>query len=81
MIKLIFHKFFFFLLFLFILFPFSLNQTIKNITLDVPITGTMELDESHEYFLLKIPENVNNKVLVFTTSQESETELSKDDDT
>ena len=81
MIKFIFQKFFFFLLFLFILFPFSLNQTIKNITLDVPITGTMELDESHEYFLLKIPENVNNKVLVFTTSQESETELSKDDDT
>ena len=41
----------------------------------------MELDESHEYFLLKIPEDVNNKVLVFTTSQDSETNLSKDDDT
>ena len=41
----------------------------------------MELDESHEYFLLKIPQNTNNKVLVFTTSQDSESELPKDDDT
>ena len=40
----------------------------------------MELDESHEYFLLKIPENINNRVLVFTTHQESEN-LPKDDDT
>ena len=39
----------------------------------------MELDESHEYFLLKIPEGKNNQVLVFTTHQKSE--LPKDDDT
>ena len=41
----------------------------------------MELDESHEYFLLKLPEDVTNKVLVFTTNQDSESDLSKDDDT
>ena len=40
----------------------------------------MELDESHEYFQLIIPEDINNKVLVFTTKQESE-DLPNDDDT
>ena len=41
----------------------------------------MELDESHEYFLLKIPEGVRNKVLVLITHQDSDSDLSKDDDT
>ena len=72
-IKIILFLFFFF-------FPLSSCQILKNITLGVPIKGTMELDESHEYFLLKIPENINNRVLVFTTHQESEN-LPKDDDT
>ena len=73
-------KLYFFIL-LFSIFSFSFSQKIRNITLDEPIKGHMELDESHEYFLLKIPENIKNKVLVFTTSQDSENELPKDDDT
>ena len=68
-------------LILFIYFSFSFCQKIKNITLNEPIKGTMELDESHEYFLLKIPEGVRNKVLVLITHQDSESDLSKDDDT
>ena len=68
-------------LILFIYFSFSFCQKIKNITLNEPIKGTMELDESHEYFALKIPEGVRNKVLVLITHQDSESDLSKDDDT
>ena len=68
-------------LILFIYFSFSFCQIIKNITLNEPIKGTMELDESHEYFVLKIPEGVRNKVLVLITHQDSDSDLSKDDDT
>ena len=70
----------FFLFFLFLSLSFSSCQIIKNITLGEAIKGTMELDESHEYFRLIIPEDINNKVLVFTTKQESE-DLPNDDDT
>ena len=69
-----------FLFFLFLSLSFSSCQIIKNITLGEAIKGTMELDESHEYFRLIIPEDINNKVLVFTTKQESE-DLPNDDDT
>ena len=69
-----------YILFFFIL---SLNscQIIKDINLGQPVKGTMELDESHEYFKLVIPENIQNQVLVFTTKQESESNLPEDDDT
>ena len=65
----------------FFFFSSSSCQVIKNITLGQPIKGTMELDESHEYFLLTIPEGIENKVLVFTTKQENESNLPQDDDT
>ena len=56
-------------------------QVIKDIYLGQPIKGTMELDESHEYFKLTIPPNIQNQVLVFTTKQESESNLPENDDT
>ena len=73
-------KFFFLILFIYF-FSLSSCQIIRNITLGKAVKGTMELDESHEYFLLKLPEDATNKVLVFTTNQDSESDLSKDDDT
>ena len=67
-------------LFFFIISSISC-QIIKDIYLGQPIKGTMELDESHEYFKLTIPPNIQNQVLVFTTKQESESNLPENDDT
>ena len=55
-------------------------QHITNITLEEEIRGKLSIDESHAYYLLKVPKDVNNKVLVFNTHQENEEDSENKED-
>ena len=55
------------------------EEKIKEIELEEEIKGELNLDESHEYFSLKIPEKINKKVLVFSINHQNE-ELKSDED-
>ena len=54
-------------------------HVIKNITLEQEIRGKLSLDESHAYYLLTIPKDINKKVLVITTHQENDDTNDNDD--
>ena len=55
------------------------SQKIKEIKLDQPIKGRMEIDESHEYFKLVIPDSIKGKLLQITTRQNKEEEINTDE--
>ena len=64
------------LLFIFTLFiPTIFAQEIIPIKIGEVYKGNMLLDESHQYYSLKIPKNESNRVLIITTSEDSSINL------
>ena len=55
------------------------SQNIKNLEIGVPKKGRMEMDESHEYFKLVLPESIKGKLLQITTKQNKEEEINTDE--
>ena len=55
------------------------SQKIKDLKIDSPLTGRMEIDESHEYFKLVLPESIKGKILQITTKQNKEEEIKEDE--
>ena len=55
------------------------SQKIKDLTIGTPLTGRMEIDESHEYFKLVLPESIKGKILQITTKQNKEEEIKADE--
>ena len=68
-----------YLILLFSLFCIIISQKIKPITIGVPIKGRMEIDESHEYFQLTLPETIEGKILQVTTRQNKQEEIITDE--
>ena len=60
-----------YLFFFIILLSFSqiFSQKIEEIKIGQPITDRMEIDESHKYFKLVLPESIRGKILQITTKQ------------
>ena len=54
-------------------------QPIKELEIGKSITGRMEIDESHEYFKLVLPESIKGKLLQITTKQNKEEEIKEDE--
>ena len=67
----------------FILFSILLNsilcQKIKDLKIGVEIKGRMEIDESHEYFKLVLPESIKGKILQITMKQNKEEQIDTDE--
>ena len=55
------------------------SQKIKDLKIGSPLTGRMEIDESHEYFKLVLPESIKGKILQITTKQNKEEEIKEDE--
>ena len=55
------------------------SQKIKDLKIGTPIKGRMEIDESHEYFKLVLPESIKGKLLQITTKQNKEEEIKEDE--
>ena len=55
------------------------SQPIKELEIGKSITGRMEIDESHEYFKLVLPESIKGKLLQITTKQNKEEEIKEDE--
>ena len=55
------------------------SQNIKNLEIGVPKKGRMDMDESHEYFKLVLPESIKGKLLQITTKQNKEEEINTDE--
>ena len=55
------------------------SQKIKDLQIGSPIKGRMEIDESHEYFKLVLPESIKGKLLLITTKQNKEEEIKEDE--
>ena len=68
-------------LFLHIILLFNLanTQTIKPIEIGKAIKGRMEIDESHEYFKLVLPDSIKGKLLSITTKQNKDEEIISDE--
>ena len=62
-----------------LLFNLAKTQTIKPIQIGVPIKGRMEIDESHEYFKLVLPDSIKGKLLSITTKQNKDEEVNSDE--
>ena len=71
------------LIFLFSIISFlitpSKTQEIKKIKIGESIKGRLEIDESHTYFVLTIPNNATNKMLIFSTHENKEKEITTDE--
>ena len=70
------------ILFLFLILlslNFIVAQKIKDLEIGVPIKGRMEIDESHEYFKLVIPETIKGKLLQITTKQNKDEQINTDE--
>ena len=61
------------------LFYFVSSQKIKDLEIGVEKKGRMEIDESHEYFKLILPESIKGKILQITTKQNINEELNIDE--
>jgi len=70
-----------FLFFIALILSFSeiTSQKIKDLELGKPMIGRMEIDESHEYFKLVLPESIKGKLLQITTKQNKEEEIKEDE--
>ena len=55
------------------------SQKITDLKIGVPIKGRMEIDESHKYFKLVLPESIKGKLLQITTRQNKEEEINSDE--
>ena len=64
---------------LLLLFSQISSQKIKDLTIGKPISGRMEIDESHEYFKLVIPKAFKGKLLQITTKQNKDEEIKEDE--
>ena len=62
-----------------LLFNLATTQTIKTIEIGKPVKGRMEIDESHEYFKLVLPESIKGKLLSITTKQNKNEEINTDE--
>ena len=62
-----------------LLFNLIQSQKIKDLKIGVPIKGRMEMDESHEYFKLILPDSIKGKLLQITTKQNKEEEINSDE--
>ena len=69
------------LLLLLILISLNLakSQKINDLIIGVPVKGRMEIDESHKYFKLVLPESIKGKLLQITTRQNKEEEIDTDE--
>ena len=56
-----------------------LSQRIKDLKIGKEIKGRMEIDESHEYFKLILPELIKGKILQITTRQNKEEQIDTDE--
>ena len=56
-----------------------LSQRIKDLKIGKEIKGRMEIDESHEYFKLILPESIKGKILQITTRQNKEEQIDTDE--
>ena len=70
-----------YLFFFIILLSFSpiFSQKIEEIKIGQPITDRMEIDESHKYFKLVLPESIRGKILQITTKQNKVEEIKEDE--
>lgn len=66
------------LLFLTFLSP-TTPQKLKEIKIGNSTSGRLEIDESHTYFFVKIPENYNKKILIINTHENIEKKLESDE--
>ena len=62
-----------------ILSDLTKSQKITDIEIGVPVKGRMEIDESHKYFKLVLPESIKGKLLQITTRQNKEEEINTDE--
>ena len=70
----------FLLLFLiFSLICFVSTQKIHDLKIGVEIKGRLEIDESHEYFKLVLPDSIKGKILQIATKQNINEELNSDE--
>ena len=71
----------FLLILLTFFFSFSLisSQKLKELNVGDSIKGRMEIDESHEYFKLVLPESFKGKILQITTKQNKQEEIKEDE--
>ena len=69
------------LLLLLILISLNLakSQKINDLIIGVPVKGRMEIDESHKYFKLVLPESIKGKLLQITTRQNKDEEIDTDE--
>ena len=73
------YKYIYYSILLFSLFCIITTQKIKTIKIGEPIKGRMEIDESHEYFQLILPETIEGKILQVTTRQNKDEEIITDE--
>ena len=55
-----------------LIFSSYISENITDITLDKEIKGELSLDESHAYYSLVVTEDMNHKILVFSTRQRND---------
>ena len=69
------------ILYLIFLICFSqiFSQKIEDLEIGQPISGRMEMDESHKYYKLILPESIRGKILQITTKQNKEEEIKEDE--
>ena len=70
------------ILFLFLVllsFNFISSQKIKELEIGIPVKGRMDIDESHKYYKLIIPESIKGKLLQITSKQNKEEEINTDE--
>ena len=54
-----------------------INQRFRKI--GQKINGTMLLDEGHRYYMLKIPKNESGRILIVSTSENSQNQFNQKD--
>ena len=68
-----------FLIFILSLLNLVQTQKIKDLKIGVPIKGRMEIDESHQYFKLILPDSIKGKLLQISIKQNKEEEIITDE--
>ena len=55
------------------------SQKIKEIKIEEKIKGRLEIDESHKYFKLELPKDIEGKILQIITKEDKDEEIDSDE--